>query len=288
MHLNGGQLIDGKKCAEKIEADLKKRIATFLRPPGLAFILVGDDPASETYIRMKKKKCEQLGILSKDKTFPKTVTEQELLSHVNQLNRDLSVDGILIQLPLPKHLSTPKILEAIHPSKDVDGFHPINVGKMLLGETDGFLPCTPLGVQKLLIDSHISVEGKHVVILGRSNIVGKPLAAILMQKAPHCNATVTLAHSHTQNLPQITQSADILVAAIGKAHFVTASMVKKGAVVIDVGINRLGDKIVGDVDFDNVAPLTSSITPVPGGVGPMTIAMLMANTVLSFERRAQS
>lgn len=280
-------LIDGRACAARIEKELQTKIATFARPPGLAFILVGNNPASETYVRMKKKKCQELGILSKDKTFPSTITETELLAHVLQLNQDPTIDGILIQLPLPEHLSTPKVLEAIAPDKDIDGFHPINVGKMLLGETDGFFPCTPLGVQRLLIDSGISIAGKHVVILGRSNIVGKPLAAILMQKAPHANATVTIAHSNTQNLSVLTQTADILVAAIGHAHFVTADMVKKGAVVIDVGINRVDDHLVGDVDFEAVNPLSSYITPVPGGVGPMTIAMLMFNTVQSYERRAK-
>jgi methylenetetrahydrofolate dehydrogenase (NADP+)/methenyltetrahydrofolate cyclohydrolase len=280
------QLIDGKHIARKIEHDLKKMIGTFTRPPGLAFVLVGENPASRTYVRMKKKKCTELGIVSIDKEFPESVSELELLAYIEKLNSNPEVDGILVQLPLPKHISTPKIMEAVSPEKDIDGFHPVNVGKMLLGEIDGFLPCTPYGIKVLLSSYKIQTAGKHVVILGRSNIVGKPMAAILMQKAPDCNATVTIAHSYTENLKEIARSADILIAAMGKPHFVTHDMVKKGAVVIDVGINRLGDKIAGDVDFEAVAPLTSHITPVPGGVGPMTIAMLMSNTVLSYERRA--
>lgn len=278
-------LIDGKQTAHRIEHDLKKLIGTFTRPPGLAFVLVGENPASRTYVRMKKKKCTELGIASKDKEFPESVSEHELLAHIAHLNSDPTVDGILVQLPLPKHISTPKVMEAVSPEKDVDGFNPINVGKMLLGETDGFLPCTPLGIKVLLSSHKISIAGKHLVILGRSNIVGKPLAAILMQKAPDCNATVTIAHSFTENLKELARSADVLIAAMGKPRFVTHDMVKKGAIVIDVGINRYGGKIVGDVDFDAVAPLVSRITPVPGGVGPMTIAMLMSNTVLSYERR---
>lgn len=278
-------LIDGKKTARQIEHELKKLIGTFTRPPGLAFVLVGENPASRTYVRMKKKKCLELGISSKDKEFPESVSQHELLAHIAHLNADPNIDGILVQLPLPKHISTPMVMQAVAPEKDVDGFHPMNVGKMLLGETDGFLPCTPLGIKVLLSNHKISIAGKHVVILGRSNIVGKPLAAILMQKAPDCNATVTIAHSLTENLKEVAQSADVVIAAMGKPRFVTRDMVKKRAVVIDVGINRYGDKIVGDVDFDAVAPLASHITPVPGGVGPMTIAMLMSNTVLSYKNK---
>lgn len=279
------KLIDGKEIAHKIEKELKRKVDSFPRPPGLAFVLVGDNPASRTFVNMKKKKCLEIGIASKDKEFPVSVSEYELLLHIEGLNKDSTVDGILVQLPLPKHISTQKVMESILPDKDVDGFNPYNVGKMFIGETDGFFPCTPLGIQTLLLKSKISLEGKHVVILGRSNIVGKPLAAILMQKRNGCNATVTIANSLTQNLKEISSSADVLVAAMGHAHFVTKSMVKPGAVVVDVGINRSGSKIVGDVDFENVAPITSHITPVPGGVGPMTIAMLMSNTVLSFERK---
>jgi methylenetetrahydrofolate dehydrogenase (NADP+)/methenyltetrahydrofolate cyclohydrolase len=279
------KLIDGKEIAHKIEKELKKKVDAFPRPPGLAFVLVGDNPASRTFVNMKKKKCLEIGIASIDKEFPASVSEYELLLHIEGLNKDSTVDGILVQLPLPKHISTQKVMESILPDKDVDGFNPFNVGKMFIGETDGFFPCTPLGIQTLLLKSKIDLEGKHVVILGRSNIVGKPLAAILMQKRTGCNATVTIANSLTKNLNEIASSADILVAAMGRAHFVTSSMVKPGAVVIDVGINRNGSKIVGDVDFENVAPIASLITPVPGGVGPMTIAMLMSNTVLSFERK---
>ena len=281
-------IIDGTSIAKQIEAQLKTAISHLRhRPPGLAFILVGENPASRSYIRMKKKKCAEVGIASFDREFPASMTQEELLKEIERLNHNPDVDGILIQLPLPEHLNTVSIMSAIDPAKDVDGFHPINVGKMLLGEHGGFLPCTPLGIQVLLTRSQIPLLGKHVVIVGRSNIVGKPLAAILMQKEPHCNATVTVAHSLTEHLDEICRSADILVAAIGRPHFIKASMVKKGAVVIDVGINRVPgttNKIVGDVDFAEVAPLASAITPVPGGVGPMTIAMLLSNTSLSYQR----
>ncbi|HNA61967.1 MAG TPA: bifunctional 5,10-methylenetetrahydrofolate dehydrogenase/5,10-methenyltetrahydrofolate cyclohydrolase [Rhabdochlamydiaceae bacterium] len=277
------KLLDGKKVADQIIKGLKKTVGTFQTPPGLAFILVGSNSASQTYVRMKKKKCQEIGIVSKDLQFEEDISEKELLKHIQALNRDPTVDGILIQQPLPKHLLA--LVEAIAPSKDVDGFHPVNIGRLLLGETDGFVPCTPLGIQRLLCEYDISLKGKHVVILGRSNIVGKPLAALLVQKNPQANATVTLAHTATQNLKELTLSADILVAAMGSHHFVRSSMVKKGTVVIDVGINRHGSKITGDVDFDEVAPKTSFITPVPGGIGPMTIAMLMSNTLLSYERK---
>lgn len=277
------KLIDGKHVAKKIESALRLKVGTFTRPPGLAFILVGNNPASKTYVKMKKKKCQEIGIFSVDYELPETVTEQELLARIVSLNKDPAIDGILVQLPLPKHLVSSKVMESISPDKDVDGFHPINVGKLLLGENPLFIPCTPLGIHKLLQHYHISPEGKHVVILGRSNLVGKPLAAILMQKKEHCNATVTLAHSQTPNLEKITGAADILIAAIGCPLFVKPYMVRKGCVIIDVGINKSGGKIVGDVDFELVAPLASYITPVPGGVGPMTIAMLMSNTVSSYE-----
>lgn len=284
-------IINGTVLADQIESRIQHAISHLkARPPGLAFILVGNDPASQSYIRMKKKKCAQVGMISIDQEFPNTISEQQLLFEIQKLNEDPYVDGILVQLPLPEHLNMATIMMAIDPAKDVDGFHPINMGKLLLGEQDGFIPCTPQGIHLLLTHSQIPLLGKHVVIIGRSNIVGKPLAALLMQKAPHCNATVTVAHSLTENLTQICQSADILVAAIGKPHYVKASMVKKGAVVIDVGINRLKEdssRIVGDVDFDEVSPLTLAITPVPKGVGPMTIAMLLSNTFLSYQRRFQ-
>jgi len=285
-------LIDGTAIAKSIEDRIAHAIRQLKgRPPGLAFILVGDHPASRAYVRMKKKKCAEVGILSVDRELPKNTTEEQLLHEIDALNRDESIDGILIQLPLPSHISTSHMMRAVDPSKDVDGFHPINMGKLLLGELDGFLSCTPQGVHVLLTHSQIPLLGKHVVIVGRSNIVGKPLAAILMQKAPHCNATVTVAHSMTENLPEICRSADILIAAIGQPHFIKAHMIKKGAVVIDVGINRITGPdqkahLVGDVDFEHVAPLCSHITPVPGGVGPMTIAMLLSNTLLSYQRRA--
>jgi len=282
-------IIDGTAIAKKIQEQIAQAISPLSRKPGLAFFLVGNDPASQTYIRMKKKRCEEVGILSFDCVLPETVTEEKLLSEIEKYNQDPSVDGILVQLPLPSHINTMNVMTTVDPSKDVDGFHPMNVGKMLLGENSGFLPCTPHGVQVLLTHAQIPILGKHVVIVGRSNIVGKPLAAILMQKAPHCNATVTVAHSLTENLKEICRSADILVAAMGSPRFIKGDMVKEGAVVIDVGINRAkknGDQsIVGDVDFEAVAPLCSYITPVPGGVGPMTIAILLSNTLLSYQRR---
>lgn len=284
-------LLEGKKIADKIEARITSSIQKLQhRPPGLAFILIGEHPASRIYIRMKKKKCEEVGIRSFDCELAEHVTEQTVLHEIEKLNRNPNVDGILVQLPLPPHLSTHRILSALDPSKDIDGFHPLNMGRLLLGESDGFLPCTPYGIQLLLTHYQIPILGKHVVIVGRSNIVGKPLAALLMQKAPHSNATVTVAHSMTENLNEICKSADILVAAMGKPKFIKAAMVKKGAVVVDVGINRIQDIkgkpiTVGDVDFDTVSPLCSHITPVPGGVGPMTIATLLSNTLLSYERR---
>ncbi|HEY2809856.1 MAG TPA: bifunctional methylenetetrahydrofolate dehydrogenase/methenyltetrahydrofolate cyclohydrolase FolD [Rhabdochlamydiaceae bacterium] len=285
-------LIDGKAIAKGIEDKIAQAIRHLKhRPPGLAFILVGNHPASQTYIRMKKKKCEEVGIVSVDRELSAAVSQERLLEEIYTLNNDPEIDGILVQLPLPPSISTSLIMEAIDPRKDVDGFHPINMGKLLLGEQDGFIPCTPLGIHILLHSAQIPLLGKHVVIIGRSNIVGKPLAALLMQKAPHCNATVTVAHSMTENLPALCRSADILIAAMGKPHFVTQEMVKKDAVVIDVGINRIYDAerhslLVGDVDFAQVAPLASHITPVPGGVGPMTIALLLSNTLLSYQRRS--
>jgi methylenetetrahydrofolate dehydrogenase (NADP+)/methenyltetrahydrofolate cyclohydrolase len=278
-------LLDGKKIADQILKDLKKMIGTFTRPPGLAFVLVGEDPSSQTYVRMKKKKCIDIGIVSRDKHFPTDVAEKELIAHIKKLNQDEAVDGILIQQPLPPHLRASTLMETVDPDKDVDGFHPVNMGRLLLGETNGFIPCTPEGIRQLLQAYKVPVSGKHVVILGRSNIVGKPLAALLLQKNPHANATVTIAHTGTKNIKEVAHSADILIAAMGSPHFVKANMVKKGAVVVDVGINRNGSKIVGDVDFDAVAPLCSHITPVPGGIGPMTIAMLLSNTALSVEKK---
>lgn len=278
-------IIDGKAIAKSIENSLKEATLHIKgRKPALAFVLVGDNPASIAFIRMKKKKCHEVGILSLDLELPSTISEDYLLEEIARMNANEQIDGILVQLPLPGHIKVEKILESIDPKKDVDGFHPLNMGRLLLGEKRGFFPCTPYGISILLHHSGIKVTGKHVVILGRSNIVGKPLAALLMQKDPNANATVTVAHSGTENLKSVCLSADILIAAIGKPHFVKADMVKEGAVVIDVGINRIGGKIVGDVDFEQVASKCSHITPVPGGVGPMTIAMLLSNTILSYQR----
>lgn len=277
-------LIDGKKIANEIQADIAKKVEALPnRKPGLAFILVGDNPASQSYVRSKKKACASVGIVSTVIELPAMIAESDLIKQIEQLNQNPEVDGILVQLPLPSHIDEKIVTASIDPSKDVDGFHPINVGKMLLGEEGGFLPCTPHGVQVLLQRSHIPVAGKHVVIVGRSNIVGKPLAAILMQKKPHCNATVTIAHSQSENLHALTRSADVLVAALGRPFFIKKEMIKPGATVIDVGINRLPDgKLVGDVDFQAVSEVAGHITPVPGGIGPMTIAMLLQNTLFSF------
>jgi methylenetetrahydrofolate dehydrogenase (NADP+) / methenyltetrahydrofolate cyclohydrolase len=280
-------IIDGKAVAHSFYCEMEKKVKALSgRKPKLAFILVGSHPASESYVRSKKKACAATGIDSSLLALPETLSQEVLIDHICSLNSDPAVDGILVQLPLPTHIDEKAVMMAIDPAKDVDGFHPINVGKMLLGDESGFLPCTPLGIKVLLESSKIPVEGKRVVIIGRSNIVGKPLAAILVQKKPHCNATVTIAHSQSEHLIEIARAADILVAAIGKPHFVRKDMVRPGSVVIDVGINRLSDgKIVGDVDFSEVSKIASHITPVPGGVGPMTIAMLLQNTLLSYERR---
>lgn len=280
-------IIDGQKIAEKIREEIQEKICKLEdRKPCLAFLLVGDNPASKIYVRMKQKHCREVGILSIDKTLPEKSSEEDVLQLIHTWNLDPTIDGILVQLPLPKQINTDTVLAAINQAKDVDGFHPMNLGKLLSGRRDGFIPCTPLGIQVLLEKSQIPVEGKHVVIVGRSTIVGKPLACLLMQKAKGCNATVTLAHSLTPNLELLCQRADILIVAIGKPLFITEKMVRKGLVVIDVGINKTKEgKIVGDVDFDLVEPLSSFITPVPGGVGPMTIAMLLSNTLLSYQRQ---
>ena len=280
-------IINGKEIAKEIRLAIKEKVSQIHgRKPGLAFVLIGDDPASHAYVRMKNKGCDEVGLHSLTLPLPETISEDDLLCEIQALNQDEKIDGILVQQPFPSHLSAPRIVAAIDPDKDVDGFHPINLGKLLAGQDDGFVACTPLGVAVLLEKCDVSAEGKEVVIVGRSNIVGKPLAAILVQKKKGCNATVTLAHSRTQNLKDVCQRADILIAAIGKTHFITADMVKKDAVVIDVGINRNEqNKFTGDVDFEHVKDKCSWITPVPGGVGPMTIAMLLSNTVLSFERK---
>ncbi len=283
------KLLEGTLVAARILRSLKEEVEKFTeRKPGLAFIRVGDNPASKVYISLKQKKCREVGILSFDKELPSQTSLQELFAVIDELNEDPSVDGILLQLPLPPHLDPLIVLERINPLKDVDGFHPVNMGKLLLGHTDGLIACTPKGVMRLLSDYKISVEGKHVVIVGRSNIVGKPLAALLMQNRQGCNATVSVVHSHTIHKEAICREADILIAALGKPEFITENMVKKNAVVVDVGINKviLGNQtsLVGDVDFKTVAPLCSYITPVPGGVGPMTVALLLENTIIAYKR----
>jgi methylenetetrahydrofolate dehydrogenase (NADP+) / methenyltetrahydrofolate cyclohydrolase len=283
-------LIDGTKIAAQLMHELEKEIALSSnrkpgsRKPGLAFILVGNHPASQIYVSAKKRACAKVGIHSLLLEFPSTMAQSDLLEQIEKLNRDATIDGILVQLPLPPHINEQAVTLSIDPAKDVDGFHPLNMGKMLLGDDSAILPCTPHGIQVLLERSHISTSGKHVVIVGRSNIVGKPLAVMLMQKKQGANATVTVCHSQSENLPEILQSADILVAAVGKAKFIQKQMVKKGIVIIDVGISRSDGQIVGDVDFENVAPLASHITPVPGGVGPMTIAMLLQNTFTIYKK----
>jgi methylenetetrahydrofolate dehydrogenase (NADP+)/methenyltetrahydrofolate cyclohydrolase len=270
--------IDGRKVAKELQEKLRLEIASSKLNPSLAFILVGDHVPSQTYVRMKEKACTHVGITSNKIELPETTSEKELLFVINSLNHNPNIHGILVQMPLPPHISENSVIHAIDPKKDVDCFHPFNVGKLMTGETDGFFPCTPYGVILLLQHYKVETIGKNIVVLGRSNIVGRPLANLLSQKGPMGDATVTIAHSKTKNLSALCQQADILIAAIGKAHFVTKEMVKKGAVVIDVGINRLDQKIVGDVDFENVSPIASLITPVPGGVGPMTIAVLLENT----------
>ena len=282
-------LIDGRAVAEKVYVDLRNEIAQLKSKgvtPGIAVVLVGDDPASRAYVRSKDKMSRELGLHSVKLELPATTSQEELLARVDELNRDPQVHGILVQSPPPKQIDEAAIVRALDPRKDVDGFHPLNVAKLAMGDETAFVPCTPLGVQRLLIESKIDVAGAHVVVLGRSMIVGKPVALLLMQKAKGGDATVTVAHSRTKNLEEVTRSADILIAAIGRAHFVKENHVRDGAVVIDVGINRVEDKsdkrgyrLVGDVAFDEVAPKCKAITPVPGGVGPMTIAMLMSNTV---------
>lgn len=277
-------IIDGKVVSAAVKERVAKEVKE-LDQKGvsvcLAVILVGNDPASQIYVANKKKACEQLGIISKEFVLPEATTQQELLSLVNDLNNDSTVNGILCQLPLPKGLDEKAVIAAIDPQKDVDAFHPVNVGKIMIGDYD-FLPCTPAGVMEMLAYYNIDVGGKECVVIGRSNIVGKPMGMLLLHK----NGTVTICHSRTQNLSEVTRRADILVAAVGKANFVTADMVKDGAVVIDVGMNRdSNNKLCGDVDFDAVKTKASYITPVPGGVGPMTIAVLMQNTLTAAKRQ---
>src|ERR1700719_109372 len=290
------QLIEGRAIAEKVYAELRGEIAELKksgRTPGLAVVLVGDNPASRAYVRSKDKMCRDLGLHSVKLELPADTTQEELLARVHDLNGDPAIHGILVQSPPPKQIDEAAVIRAIDPAKDVDGFHPANVAKLALGDKSGFIPCTPLGCQRLLIDSGIEIAGAHVVILGRSMIVGKPLALLLMRKGKGGDATVTVVHSRSQRLPEITRSADILIAAIGQPEFVRADHVRDGAVVIDVGIHRVDDptmergyRLVGDVAFAEVSEKASAITPVPGGVGPMTIAMLMANTVRACRQMA--
>ncbi len=288
------KIIDGKAIADTVHAETAAaamEIRASGITPGLAVVLVGEDPASRAYVRAKDRMCKKLGIHSVKHELPTETTEEELICLVRSLNEDPLIHGILVQSPPPGHIDERAVIDAIDPSKDVDGFHPVNVAKLVLGDPTAFIPCTPLGCQRLLIESGIETSGAHVVVLGRSMIVGKPIALLLMQKGPGGDATVTVAHSRTKNLPEVTRSADILIAAIGRPEMVTSEHVRDGAVVIDVGINRKDDptsergyRLVGDVAFDEVASKTSAITPVPGGVGPMTIAMLMANTITACRR----
>ncbi|MBV9009954.1 MAG: bifunctional methylenetetrahydrofolate dehydrogenase/methenyltetrahydrofolate cyclohydrolase FolD [Verrucomicrobia bacterium] len=280
-------LIDGRAVATKVYAELREQIGNSKAhgaTPGLAVLLVGDDPASRAYVRAKDKMCRELGLYSVKLELPATTTQRELLARVEELNRDDSIHGILVQSPPPKHIDEAAIVRALDPAKDVDGFHPVNVAKLVLGDGSGFVPCTPLGCLRLLRETGVGLAGANVVVLGRSMIVGKPMALLLMRKG--IDATVTVAHSRTKNLPQLCARADVLIAAIGQPQFVSSDFVREGAVVIDVGINRVDDpgsergyRLVGDIDFEAVAPIARAITPVPGGVGPMTISMLMANTI---------
>ncbi len=280
-------LLDGKKLAATMQAELAasvaKRIASRKSPPGLATVLIGDDPASHVYVRNKRRVCEKLGMVSTHYELPTTTTQAELLSLVDRLNVDAAVHGILVQLPLPKQIEEAAVIRAINPRKDVDAFHPMNLGLLAAGHP-WFKPCTPAGVIELLMRNGIDPAGQDVVIVGRSNIVGKPLALLLSQKWPGGNATVTVAHTKTRNLAEHTRRADIVIAAAGQANCITADMIRPGAVVVDVGTNKGPDgKLVGDVDFASVAPIAKAISPVPGGVGPMTITMLMVNTLIAAE-----
>jgi methylenetetrahydrofolate dehydrogenase (NADP+)/methenyltetrahydrofolate cyclohydrolase len=288
------EIIDGKQLAAEMRAEIKAETAKLVEKgvtPGLAVVLVGDDPASRSYVTAKEKACAEAGIYSDDNRLSEDTSMEELMGLVEKLNNDDKIHGILVQLPLPKGLDEDKVLLAIDPAKDVDGFHPVNVGKMVVGQ-EAFLPCTPHGVVQMLLRSGVQLEGSEVVIVGRSNIVGKPLANMLVQKNERGNATVTVCHTRTRDLSEHTRGADVLIAAAGRANTITADMVKEGAVVIDVGVNRVEDsskkkgyRLVGDVDFEAVKEVASKITPVPGGVGPMTITMLLYNTLESARRR---
>ncbi|MGV3774976.1 MAG: bifunctional 5,10-methylenetetrahydrofolate dehydrogenase/5,10-methenyltetrahydrofolate cyclohydrolase [Verrucomicrobiales bacterium] len=286
-------LIDGRAIAEQLHQETAGRVEALKQrgiQPGLAFVRVGEDPASQVYVGMKEKISQRLGIFSKTHVLPEQTSQEELLELVRALNADVNIHGILVQAPVPRQIDSTVVYSTVAPEKDVDGFHPVNAGKLMLGDVTGFLPCTPAGVHELLIRSRVKTEGAEVVVLGRGNIVGKPMAAILIQKSPHANSTVTICHSQSRNVAEHCRRADIIIAAMGVAEFLKADMVKEGCVVMDVGVNRVkdptsksGTKLVGDVDFKAVQPKASLITPNPGGVGPMTIAMLMRNTVQAAE-----
>ena len=280
------KVVDGRAIAAQILRELSARVAELKNrgvTPGLAFVRVGEDAASKVYVGRKEKACGELGIFSETHVLPEKTSEADLLALIAKLNSDSRLHGILVQAPLPKHISESKIYSAVLPGKDVDGFHPVNVGKLMLGDATGFRPCTPAGIVELLVRSNVKTDGAEVVVLGRGNIVGKPMAAMLCQKGKGANATVTICHSATRDINSHCRRADILIAAMGVAEFVKAGMVKPGATVIDVGVNRVDGKLVGDVDFAAVEKVAGKITPNPGGVGPMTIAMLMSNTVRAAE-----
>lgn len=290
------RILDGKVLARQIRDEVTVEAQELIRrgvQPGLAVVLVGEDPASQVYVRSKGKACEEAGMHSETIRLPADTSEADLLSVIDRLNADPKIHGMLVQLPLPKHINSDQVLRRISPDKDVDGFHPMNVGKLVIGDPTAFKPATPYGVQEMLLRSGIETKGANAVIVGRSNIVGRPMANLLIQDAPAGNATVTICHSRSRDLPAITRGADLLIVAIGRANFVTADMVKPGAVVIDVGINRVDDpshpkgyRIVGDVDYEPAAQVASAITPVPGGVGQMTIALLLKNTVQAARQAA--
>jgi methylenetetrahydrofolate dehydrogenase (NADP+)/methenyltetrahydrofolate cyclohydrolase len=284
------KILDGKQIAQEMRDEMKREVANLAKRgivPGLGVVLVGDDPASHSYVKAKEEACAAIGIYSDDNRLPATTSQKDLLAMVGRMNADPRINGILTQLPFPKHLDEDAVLLAIDPSKDVDGFHPINVGRMVVGQK-AFLPCTPHGVVRMLARAGVKTDGAHAVVVGRSNIVGKPLANLLMRKAPDGNATVTVCHTRTPDIGQFTRQADIVIAAAGRPNTITADMIREGAVVIDVGVNRVPDatrksgfRLVGDVDFDGVKEKASLITPVPGGVGPMTITMLLHNVIQS-------
>ena len=288
------KIINGKEISSEIREELRIEVSDLKNKgiiPGLGVILVGDDPASKSYVSAKERACESIGIYSDDNRYSNDISEKELIDKIITMNNDPKIDGILVQLPLPKHINSSNILLSIDPKKDVDGFHPVNIGKMMIGE-ESFLPCTPHGIIQLLQRCNIKTSGSHVVVIGRSNIVGKPVANLLMQKGNQANATVTLCHTGTKDLSFHTKQADIIIAASGQPNTLTSDMVKNGVVIIDVGVNRISDRdkksgyrLVGDVDFNGLSEIASAITPVPGGVGPMTITMLLYNTVMSAKKR---